>query len=103
METLQRIYEVNNDPRICGGFLLIGGNEMRFSAPFGYYHFDGFKVDVFGYNDKTDRYVYSVETPYSSKVREAKANYITPRCRLGINSYINIIDPYGKKHRLFLD
>lgn len=76
---------------------------MRFSAPFGYYYFDGFKVDVFGYNDKNGRYVYCVETPYSSKVREAKENYNAPRCRLGVYSYINIVGPNGKKHRLILD
>lgn len=76
---------------------------MRFSAPFGYYYFDGFKVDVFGFNDETGRYVYSVETPYSSKVREAKANYTTPKSRLDPNCYINVIDPRGKKQKLFLD
>lgn len=68
-----------------------------------YYGFNDFKVDVFGYNDESKRYVYSVETPYSSKVREAKANYITPRSRLDPSCYINIIDQYGKKHRLYLD
>ncbi len=68
-----------------------------------YYYFDSFKVDVFGFDKETRRYVYSVETPYSSKVREAKANYTTPKCRLAPNCYINIISPRGKKRRLFLD
>ena len=74
---------------------------MRFSAPFGYYCFDGFNVDVFGYNSEKARYVYSVETPYSSKVREATCHY-----RNGTASpeaYIFIINPHGKKQRLYLD
>ena len=74
---------------------------MRLSAPFGYYHFDGFKVDVFGYNTEKARYVYSVETPYNSKVREAKPYYArgvtSPVC------YIIIIDPRGNRQRLYLD
>jgi len=43
---------------------------IRLLSVFHYYYFDGFKIDVFGYNKETGRYVYSVETPYSSKVRE---------------------------------
>lgn len=74
---------------------------MRFSAPFGYYSFRNFRVDVFGYNTEKARYVYSVETQYSSKVREAKPYYTrgttSPEC------YINVIDPQGKKKKLFLD
>ena len=74
---------------------------MRFSAPFGYYYFKDFKVDVFGYNTEKARYVYSVETPYSSRVRESKCYYergtTSPIC------YINIIDPRGKKKKLILD
>lgn len=74
---------------------------MRLSAPYGYYYFEGFKIDVFGYNIEKARYVYSVETPYSSKVREAKCYYrrgtVSPEC------YINIIDPRGKTRKLFLD
>lgn len=74
---------------------------MRFSAPFGYYYFEHFKVDVFGYNTDKARYVYSVETPYSSKVREAKPYYV--RGTMSPVCYINIIDPRGKKQRLILD
>ena len=74
---------------------------MRISAPFGYYYFKDFKIDVFGYNTEKARYVYSVETWYSSKVREAKPHYArgttSPIC------YINIIDPQGKQHKLFLE
>lgn len=74
---------------------------MRFSAPFGYYYFNDFKVDVFGYNTEKERYVYSVETPYSSKVREAKCYYYNGK----VNQicYINIITPNGKKKKLILD
>lgn len=72
-----------------------------------YYYFDGFKVDVFGYDKETERYVYSVETTYSSKVREAKKRYKSPDKRnewiFQFGTYIYIIDPRGKKHRLFLD
>jgi hypothetical protein len=72
-----------------------------------YYYFDNFKVDVFGYDYPTNRYYYSVETPYSSKVRFAKANYKTPdkrnEWRFPYGFYIYIVDPKGKKHRLFLD
>ena len=74
---------------------------MRLSAPFGYYYFKDFKIDVFGYNTEKARFVYSVETWYSSKIREAKPRYangtMSPYC------YINIIDPLGKKHKLILD
>lgn len=76
---------------------------MRFSAPFGHYYFNGFKVDVFGYNDEKERYVYSVETPYSSKVREAKAHYTTPQSQLDPSCYIEIVAPNGNKRRLYLD
>ena len=68
--------------------------------PYGYYYFDNFKVDVFGYNNDKARYVYSVETPYYSKIREAKPCYyngrVSPVC------YINIITPQGKRQRLIL-
>ena len=72
-----------------------------------YYYFDGFKVDVFGYDREAGRYAYSVETPYSSKVREAKARYKHPDKRnewlFPCGTYIYIIDPRGKQRRLFLD
>jgi hypothetical protein len=72
-----------------------------------YYHFAGFKVDVFGYDEKTETYDYSVETPYSSKVRKAKKQYKAPDKRnewiFQHGTYIYIIDPRGKKQRLFLD
>ena len=71
-----------------------------------YYGFTGFKVDVFGYDSETKKYVYSVETWYSSKVRTAKAYYKAPDKRnewiYPFGTYIYIIDPNGKKHRLFL-
>lgn len=74
---------------------------------FHYYHFDNFKVDVFGYDDEKEKYVYSVETNYSSKVRESKKYYKHPDRRnewcFPYGSYIYIIDPRGKKQRLFLE
>lgn len=73
---------------------------------FHYYYFDGFKVDVFGYDPETKKYCYSVETPYSSKTRTAKANYKAPDrrnpWRFWHGYYINIITPQGKKMRLQL-
>lgn len=72
-----------------------------------YYYFDNFKVDVFGYDSDTNKYIYSVETPYNSKVREAKARYKSPDKRnewlFPFGTYIYIISPAGQKHRLFLD
>lgn len=74
---------------------------------FHYYYFDGFKVDVFGYDDETEQFEYSVETDYSSKVRKAKKRYKSPDKRnewlFPCGIYIYIIDPQGKKHKLFLD
>ena len=71
-----------------------------------YYHFDGFKVDVFGYDKESETYDYSVETKYSSKCRKAKAYYKAPDKRnewlFPCGTYIYIIDNVGKKHRLFL-
>ena len=73
---------------------------------FHYYYFDDFKVDLFGYDNETERYIYSVETKYSSKIRTAKAYYKTPdkrnEWRFPYGTYIYIINPYGKKMRLFL-
>lgn len=63
---------------------------------FHYYYFGDFKVDVFGYDNETEQYVYSVETPYSSKTRKAKP-YYTER-----DTYINIVTPNGKNKRLYL-
>lgn len=75
--------------------------------PFGYYYFDGFKVDVFGYDEKTEQYDYSVETEYSSKCRKAKARNKYPDKRnewiFPCGAYIYIITPGGKKQRLFLE
>lgn len=71
-----------------------------------YYYFGKFRVDVFGYDKETETYHYSVETPYSSKVRKARARYKAPdkrnEWRFPHGYYIYIIDPQGKKHRLFL-
>lgn len=71
-----------------------------------YYCFKDFKVDIFGYDYDTNRYAYSVETPYSCKVREAKAYYKSPDRRnewiFPHGFYIYIITPNGKKKRLFL-
>lgn len=80
---------------------------MRFCAPWGYYYFNNFKVDVFGYDPDTERFVYSVETPYSSKAREAKRHYKAPDkrnpYRFWHGWYIYIIGPDNKKYRLLLD
>lgn len=69
-------------------------------------YFDGFKVDIFGYDEKKEKFIYSVETPYSSKVREAKKYYKAPDKRnewiFPCGSYIYIITPNGKKKRIFL-
>lgn len=76
------------------------------SRPFGYYYFDGYKVDVFGYDRETDTYDYAVETPYSSKVRKAAGHYVGAgknEWRYPPYTYINIIDPTGKKKKLKLD
>ena len=71
-----------------------------------YYYFNDFKVDVFGYDPQTERYTYSVETRYASKVREAKAYYKHPdkrnEWRFWHGYYIYIIDPRGKKRKLCL-
>ena len=73
---------------------------------FRYYWFDGFKVDVFGYDEETEQFDYSVETPHYSKVRKAKKRFKMPDKRnvWGFPSgmFIYIIDPQGKKRRLFL-
>jgi hypothetical protein len=78
--------------------------DMRFS-PFGYYYFDGFIVDIFGYDEDTEQFVYSVETQYSSKVRKAKKQYKAPDkrnpWRFPYGTYIYIISPTGKKIRFF--
>lgn len=72
-----------------------------------YYYFDGFKVDVFGYDPDSERYDYSIETPYSCKIRRAKKQYKAPdkrnEWRFPHGTYIYIIDNIGNRHRLFLD
>lgn len=72
-----------------------------------YHYFEGFKVDVFGYDEETERFDYSVETPYSSKCRKAKKRYKAPdkrnEWRFPHGTYIYVIDPRGAKHRLYLD
>jgi hypothetical protein len=70
-----------------------------------YYYFNDFKVDLFGYEN--GKYIYSVETPYSSKIRTAKIYYKSPdkrnEWRFPYGDYIYIITPLGKKQRLFID
>ena len=72
-----------------------------------YYYFNGFKVDVFGYDEETEQFDYSVETPYSSKCRKAKKHYKAPDKRnewaFPHGTYIYVIDPQGAKRRLFLN
>ena len=72
-----------------------------------YYYFDGFKVDVFGYDPETGRYDYCIESPYYSRCRQAKARYKAPdkrnEWRFPFGTYIYIIDNSGNRHRLFLD
>lgn len=74
---------------------------------FHYYYFNGFKVDVFGYNDETEQFEYSVETDYSSKVRRAKKRYKSPDKRnpywFPYGTYIYIIDPQNKKRKLWIN
>lgn len=71
------------------------------------YHYPGFFVDVFGYDRETETYDYSVETPFSCKVRKAKLHYKAPDKRnpylFPYGRYIYIIDPTGKKRRLYLE
>lgn len=73
---------------------------------FHYYYFKDFKVDVFGFDEDTKQFIYSVETWYNSKIREAKKQYKSPDKRnpwiFPYGTYIYIIDPHGKKRRLFL-
>ena len=72
-----------------------------------YYYFEDFKVDVFGYDHETEQYDYCVETKYSSKCRKAKRQYKHPDKRnpwlFPHGSYIYIIDPHDKKHKLWID
>ena len=72
-----------------------------------YYIENGDVIDVFGYNEETERFVYSVETGYSCTIREAKKQYKSPDKRnerlYPYGLYINVILSNGKKHRLFLD
>ena len=74
---------------------------------FHYYYFKDFKVDVFGYDETTNKYDYSVETEYSSKIRTAKKHYKCPDKRnewlFTYGAYIYIISPNNKKIRLFLE
>jgi hypothetical protein len=74
---------------------------------FHYYYFDGFKVDVYGYNHDTEQFDYSVETEYNCKCRKAKKRYKSPDKRnpwcSPYGTYIYIINPKGKKVRLFLN
>lgn len=72
-----------------------------------YYYFDDFKVDIFGYDETTEQFDYAVETKYSCMVRKAKKYYKSPDKRnewlFPYGDYIYIIDPSGKKKRLFLE
>lgn len=73
---------------------------------FHYYNFDNFKVDVFGYDEETKQFIYSVENWYYSKIRKAKKQYKAPDKRnewlFPYGTYIYIITPDNKKKRLFL-
>lgn len=74
---------------------------------YGKHYFNGFEVDVFGYNPGTEKYIYSVETWCSYQVREAKTHYKYPDKRnewaFPFGDYIHIIAPNGKKHRIQAD
>ena len=73
-----------------------------------YYLKNNVIIDVFGYDEETDRFLYIVnQGPYYWKSREAKKRYKYPDKRnewlFPHGTYINVILPDGKKHRLFLD
>ena len=80
----------------------MGVNKMR-----SIYRFDGFFIDVFGYDPETETFDYSVETLYSCKIRKAKKQYKSPDKRnpwyFQYGTYIHIIDPWGAKRRLFIE
>ena len=71
-----------------------------------YYYFNGFKVDVFGYDEETEQFDYCVESWYSSKCRKAKKHYKQPNKRdpwaFPYGTYIYIIDHQNKRHKLWL-
>ena len=71
------------------------------------YRFNGFFVDVFGYNPESETFDYSVETPFSCKIRKAKKRYKSPDKRnewiCPCGTYIYIIDPWGQRQRLFIE
>ena len=74
---------------------------------FGHHDFGNFKVDVFGYDPKTNRYTYSVKCWCCFYVRETKAHYKGPDKRnewaFPFGTYIYITDPNGRKHRIQAD
>lgn len=74
---------------------------------FGKHRFDGFVVDVFGYNKETGRYVYSVSDGWNYKIREAKEHYKYPDKRnewlFPYGPYFYAIDLNGKKRRIMHD
>lgn len=73
----------------------------------GRHKFNGFSVDVFGYDKEKGQFIYSVETWYASKIRAAKDYYKYPdkrnEWRFPFGTYIYIIDPNGRKHRIQAD
>lgn len=74
---------------------------------FGIHRFNNFSVDVFGYDETTNRYIYSVNSCCGFYVREAKAHYKHPDKRnewaFPFGTYIYIVDPNGRKHRIQAD
>lgn len=70
-----------------------------YQSIFGYRYINGYKVDIFGWDDKTEQILYEI----NGKIRKAKRHYTSaafahgnayPGTRLG---YYQIILPTGKK------
>mgnify|MGYP003294968350 CR=1 FL=1 len=68
-----------------------------YRSMFGCRYINGFKVDIFGYDDKTEQILYEI----CGKIRKAKRHYV---CPWGGNpfpgtiiEYYQIILPTGKK------
>ena len=68
-----------------------------YQSMFGYRYINGYKVDIFGWDDKTEQIIYEI----GGKIRKAKRHYV---CGWGGNpfpgtiiEYYQIILPTGKK------